>query len=257
MNGKSFPPHDDMALMTVNGVVTRYTNYRDNDRILTLFTRERGLISAAARGCRRPKSPLLPASELFVSGEFVLFLNRDKYTLQSCDVRDPFYPLREDVGRFSAGAYMLSIINEGVAAEQPHEPLLTLLLYALSFTAYSESDPVDMAICFAVRCLHALGYSPAVTRCAACSRDLRAEKALHFSPAAGGALCPACACGFRTDAEPVAALSMEAVRRMLMLPDEEMGRVRLPERVRQELKHAVNGYAEHVLERRFKAFSCL
>ena len=66
-----------MALITVNGIVTRYANYRDNDRILTLFTRERGLISAAARGCRRPKSPLLPASELFVSGEFVLFFNRE------------------------------------------------------------------------------------------------------------------------------------------------------------------------------------
>lgn len=46
-----------MALITVNGIVTRYANYRDNDRILTLFTRERGLISAAARGCRRPKMP--------------------------------------------------------------------------------------------------------------------------------------------------------------------------------------------------------
>ena len=246
-----------MALITVNGIVTRYANYRDNDRILTLFTRERGLISAAARGCRRPKSPLLPASELFVSGEFVLFLNREKYTLESCDVREPFYPLREDVERFSAGAYMLSLVNEGVAAEQPNEELLSLLLYALSFTAYSDCAPLDMALCFAVRCLHKLGYSPAVTQCAACGCDLRAERKLHFSAAAGGALCAACAHGFRADAAPISALSLEAVRRMLLLSDGDMGKVRLPEHVREELKHAVNDYAEHVLERRFKAFSCL
>ena len=240
-----------MALITVNGIVTRYANYRDNDRILTLFTRERGLISAAARGCRRPKSQLLPASELFVSGEFVLFLNREKYTVESCDVREPFYPLREDVERFSAGAYMLSLINEGTAAEQPNEALLSLLLYALSFTAYSECAPLDMALCFAARCLQTLGYSPAVTRCAACGCDLRAERELHFSAAA------ACAHGFGTDAVPISALSLEALRRMLMLSDAEMGKVRLPERVRNELKHAINGYAENVLERRFKAFSCL
>lgn len=246
-----------MALITVNGIVTRYANYRDNDRILTLFTRERGLISAAARGCRRPKSQLLPASELFVSGEFVLFLNREKYTVESCDVREPFYPLREDVERFSAGAYMLSLINEGTAAEQPNEALLSLLLYALSFTAYSECAPLDMALCFAARCLQTLGYSPAVTRCAACGCDLRAARELHFSAAAGGALCSACTHGFGTDAVPISALSLEALRRMLMLPDAEMGRVRLPERVRNELKHAINGYAEHVLERRFKALSCL
>lgn len=246
-----------MALITVNGIVTRYANYRDNDRILTLFTRERGLLSAAARGCRRPKSPLLPASELFVSGEFMLFLNREKYTLEACDVREPYYPLREDVERFSAGAYMLSLVNEGVAAEQPNEALLSLLLYALSFTAYSDCAPLDLALCFAVRCLYMLGYSPAVTRCAACGCDLRAERELHFSAAAGGALCSACARGFRTDAMPVSALSLEAVRRMLMLSDQEMGKVRLPERVREELKPVINGYAEHVLERRFKAFSCL
>ena len=246
-----------MALITVNGIVTRYANYRDNDRILTLFTKERGLISAAARGCRRPKSKLLPASELFVSGEFVLFLNKDKYSVESCDVREPFYPLREDIDRFSAGAYMLSLINEGAAAEQPNEALMSLLMYALTFTAYSECNPLDMALCFAVRCLHTLGYSPAVTRCAACGCDLRAERKLHFSPMAGGAVCPVCTQGFRADAEEVAPLSMEAVRRMLLLSNEDMGKVRLPEQVRKELKIAINGYAEHVLERHFKAFSCL
>ena len=152
---------------------------------------------------------------------------------------------------------MLSLINEGTAAEQPNEALLSLLLYALSFTAYSECAPLDMALCFAARCLQTLGYSPAVTRCAACGCDLRAARELHFSAAAGGALCSACTHGFWTDAVPISALSLEALRRMLMLPDVEMGRVRLPERVRNELKHAVNGYAEHVLERRFKALSCL
>lgn len=246
-----------MALITVNGIVTRYANYRDNDRILTLFTRERGLISAAARGCRRPKSPLLPASELFVSGEFVLFFNREKYTLQSCDVQEAFYPLREDVERFAAGAYMLALANGGAVTEQPNEALLSLLLYALSFTAYSDCAPLDLALCFAVRCLNILGYSPAITRCAACGRDLRAAQELHFSSAAGGALCAACVKGFMMDAVPVSALSLEAVRRMLLLSDKEMGKVRLPEQVRKELKHAINGYAEHALERRFQAFSCL
>lgn len=246
-----------MALITVNGIVTRYANYRDNDRILTLLTRERGLISVASRGCRRPKSPLLPASELFVSGEFVLFSNREKYTLQSCDVQESFYPLREDVERFAAGAYMLALANGGAATEQPNEALLSLLLYALSFTAYSSCVPLDLALCFAVRCLNILGYSPAVTRCASCGRDLRTEQALHFSAAAGGALCTNCTHGFKADAMPVSALSLEAVRRMLLLSDQEMNKVRLPDRVRKELKHAVNGYAEHVLERRFHAFSCL
>lgn len=62
-----------MALITVNGIVTRYANYRDNDRILTLFTRERGLISAAARAaaarkvsfCRRVSCSFRGSSSCF------------------------------------------------------------------------------------------------------------------------------------------------------------------------------------------------
>lgn len=62
-----------MPSIKLNGIVTRYADYKDNDRMLTLFTYEQGLVSCAARGCRRAKSPLMGASELFVSGEFVLF----------------------------------------------------------------------------------------------------------------------------------------------------------------------------------------
>ena len=44
-------------------IVLRYANYRENDRMLTLFSPTRGLVEAVARGCRRPKSKLLSASE--------------------------------------------------------------------------------------------------------------------------------------------------------------------------------------------------
>jgi hypothetical protein len=50
-------------------IVLRYANYRENDRMLTLFSPTRGLVEAVARGCRRPKSKLLSASELFALGD--------------------------------------------------------------------------------------------------------------------------------------------------------------------------------------------
>ena len=49
-------------------IVLRYANYRDNDRMLTLFSPTKGRIEALARGCRKPRSPILNASELFALG---------------------------------------------------------------------------------------------------------------------------------------------------------------------------------------------
>ena len=61
-----------MASHKVLGVVTRAVNYRDHDRILTLVTRERGKLTATARGCRKPQSKLLTAASPFCYGEYVL-----------------------------------------------------------------------------------------------------------------------------------------------------------------------------------------
>lgn len=99
-----------MSSKKVSGIVTRYANYRDNDRMVNIMT-DNGIIGAAARGCRRQNSPLLSAAELFVYGEFVLFERQGKYTVDSCEVRESFYPLRQDMDRFAAAMHALSLIH--------------------------------------------------------------------------------------------------------------------------------------------------
>ena len=232
-----------MPSIKLNGIVTRYADYKDNDRMLTLFTYEQGLVSCAARGCRRAKSPLMGASELFVSGEFVLFSANDKLTLDSAEISEHYYPLREDIDRFAAASYMLSIVNAG-AEETANRPLFTLLRYALAYTAYAEVNPTDMAICFALKCLMALGYRPSITECALCSKDLRRQSSAAFSARFGGA-------------QDISPLSLEAMRRMLIMKDSEINRVVLPEKQRAELKQAVNSFAEFALEKKFRAIDMI
>lgn len=243
-----------MPSIKVNGIVARYADYKDYDRMLTLITDSHGLVGASSRGCRRPKSRLMQSSELFVYGEFVLFKAGDKYTVDSCDVRETFYPLREDYARLSAGAYMLSVALEGAAEEERADGLLELLLYALSFTAYGENEPADMAICFAAKALSLMGYRPSITRCAICGRDLSSVGRILFSGEGGGSICRDCALARRFDGTEVSALSLEALRRMLALDAKDIKKVRLPESVRAELKGAVNAFAESVLEKKLKPF---
>lgn len=68
----------------------------------------------------------------------MLFEGKGKTTVDNCDVRERFYPLREDVGRFAAGAYMLSVADAVTAPAQPNEALFALLYYALSYAAYGN-----------------------------------------------------------------------------------------------------------------------
>ena len=242
-----------MSLLTLSGIVTRYADYRDNDRMLTILT-EQGSIGAAARGCRRPNSPLLSASELFVYGEFVLYEKQGKHSVNAGDVRESFYPLRQDMDSFYAAAHMLEMAN-GLAEDGANcGELLKLLYYALTYTAYTDCHPIDMALVFTAKSLAVMGYTLAITHCAACGEDLRGLPRMGFDPASGGAVCGGC---MAPDCKKITPLSLEALRRMLLLTPEDIKKVTLPEETRTELRSALVGYGEYVLERKLRSLSRL
>lgn len=233
-----------MPALMASGIVTRYVNYRENDRILSIFTMEQGRIDAKARGCRKPTSALLPCAQPFVFGAFELFAGKDKYVVNQCEIKESFFPIREDIGKFAAGSAMLQLVSETVQEGQPNGPLFSLLYHALSYLAYGSADSVDLLLCFLLRFLDLIGYRPAVTVCAQCGRDIRADRQLSFDPKAGGALCAACA----GSTSCVSRLSLEAMRRMLLLSDEELDRVRLTDALRSELIPLLTAYTEYSIE---------
>jgi DNA repair protein RecO (recombination protein O) len=244
-----------VAYEKVTGIVIRYVNYRDNDRILTIFTEEKGRVDAKARGCRRPKSPLLPCAQPFVFGEFQLYAGKERYTIDQCDVRESFYPLREDVERLAAGYAMLALTQTVIQQNQSNPGMFSALYHALSFLCYGDTHAVDMVICFIVRFLETNGVCPALTTCACCGESLLGARESRFSVIAGGAVCLACAA--EGNALFVELLSLEAMRRMRRLADADMGRVKLPPAVRRELLRLLTAYMEYTLDKPLPALRTL
>lgn len=240
-----------MPVICVSGIVTRYTNYRENDRILSIFTLERGRIDAKARGCRRPASPLLPIAQPFVYGEFELFSSRDKFTVNQATATESFFPIREDIVRYAAASSMLQLVHEAAQEGEPNRPLFSLLYYALSFLSYGQIDPDDLMLCFLAKYLHVIGYQPAITVCAQCGRDIRADAHVYYAERTGGAVCAAC----RPGAREVSKTALEAVRRMLMLEDEQMIRVKLTDALRSELLNILPSQVEASLDYGVRALS--
>jgi DNA repair protein RecO (recombination protein O) len=241
-----------MPVICVDGIVTKYVNYRENDRILSIFTIERGRIDAKARGCRRPQSPLVNVCQPFVFGQFELYAGKERYTVNACEVKETFYPIREDYGRFSIGSVMLRLAHDAAMENEPNEALFSLLYHALSFLTYGRSDPRDLFCCFLVRYLNAIGYRPAITTCAQCGRDLRGDAVVRFTPR-GGAVCGACLQG----GEPISKTALEGMRRMLLLEDESMDRVKLSESVRKEILKHLSAYTAGALEYGARALALL
>ncbi len=183
-----------MPSITTPGIVLRYANYRDHDRMLTILSPRYGRLDVLSRGCRRPKSALMPSSELFVHGEFVCYVHNDRATLTSCELTDTFYPLRLEPYRLTCASYMAALC---AAAAQPGEEspdLYALLLKGLYYLSYeTEADALETTTAFLLLFADAMGYRPRLSRCAHCRTPLELSGGAPFDVSAGGLCCPNCA----------------------------------------------------------------
>lgn len=180
-----------MAALTTNALVLRHADYGDYDRMVTLFAPEYGRIDAIARGCRRPKSPLVNAVEPFASGEYQLYFRKDRYSIDQCQIKESFYELRTDYDRLIHGVYWLKLLDAAIMPEAPAPQLFLITLRALAHLNYSDLPPELLTMAFEMHFMAQLGFAPCMNRCMQCGRSIDSDA--RFDARLGGSVCLNCA----------------------------------------------------------------
>ncbi len=186
---KEGPP---LSSVTTQGIVLRHADYREHDRMLTLLSPGLGRVEALCRGCKRPQSPLLAASEWFALGEYVLYAGKGRMSVQSCQLTESFYPLRVDYERLKYATYTLSVAE---AATQPGEKsvdLFTLLARTLYRLSYRQLAYEAVTAAFLLHFASISGYRPRLSHCARCGKETEEADARAFDIEGGGVLCSEC-----------------------------------------------------------------
>ena len=203
-------------------IVLRHVNYRDNDRMVTLFSPSRGRIDAVIRNCRKPKSHNLNAGELFALGDYMLYESGGHITVTSVHLIETFYSLRQDYDRLTCGTYVLSLTEAVIEPEQERQELFMLLLHTLSRLAFTDQPWQPLLAGFLLHFASCEGYKPRLNHCVFCERTLAEEGPFFFDLQEGGLCCSEChERRKRTDRpeerrqEPVVAAQVRWMRRML------------------------------------------
>ncbi len=239
-----------MASLTVRGIVVRYAKYREADRILTLITHERGKLTAAARGARRTKSKLMGGTELFCYGVFDLFEQKDRFTVDDCQLEDNFYDLRLSVDKLAYGTWVAQLAETCMNEGEPNEPLFLLTLQALAQLCYGEANPRDAALAYALQLLDVMGYRPPLTHCARCGREVGEPR--FFDVDAGGV---SCGCLRGPLVRPIHPGLAEVMRILLDTPMDRFHTVHYPPERMQELRGVLADTLSLRLERPFTSLS--
>ncbi len=244
-----------MPVYKAEAIVLRQQPLGEYDRIVTLFTHEHGKIRTAAKGVRRPTSRLAGRIEPFTHAQLLLARGRSLDVITQAEIVRSFAGVRGDLLRAAYGAFVVELVDRGLPERDRHEAVFVLLVEALDELDRARGDGAEIAsLRFAVRLARLLGYQPETTACVGCGRSLPRMSgpagAWAFSPAGGGALCPACR---PQDAEAVAVSCgvLAACDYLVRVPDG--GRLRIPPVQRGELARLVQVHLEHRLEAKLRS----
>ena len=184
-----------MALVTTDAIVLHAFDYRETSRIVRLITRELGIVSAIARGARRPRNKYGAALDLYAGGEaqLVTTMGRDLHQLNAFDATRSRPELAASLDRF-AGAAALAELLLRFAPEQEDPALLDAVIDALDALAASPAGAANTLTLGGAWCLVAeLGFAPTLDACAVCHAPIAADATVRFNHRAGGAICASCA----------------------------------------------------------------
>ncbi|HHW90172.1 MAG TPA: DNA repair protein RecO [Clostridiales bacterium] len=173
----------------VTGLVLNAKDYKDNDKIVVLFTLQRGKLSAIFRGVKKPKAKMKMAAQPFCFGEFILSERGNNYITTNCTLTESFYDLAYQTERFFAGCVVLEVIDYATIEGQPNEKLFLQSLKALKELTYETTNENVITAKFIIDTLALIGYKMNFTKCSSCRASVSRP---YFSALRGGLLCPLC-----------------------------------------------------------------
>ncbi|RUL86195.1 DNA repair protein RecO [Tautonia sociabilis] len=203
-----------MAAIRTLALVIRSVDVFETSRVLTLYTRELGKVSALAKGARRLKSPFQSGLDLLSVCDIVLLHKASEALdlLTEAVLAERYEALTHDTAALYGGCYVAELLDALTDRHDPHPRLFD----ASRVTLRHLGDPVSRPsriLRFELACLRELGLMPALDTCVHCGQPPSPTEGdrVAFGLATGGVLCPGC----RPGQPHVATLSgdtLEAIR---------------------------------------------
>ena len=178
-----------MGIIKTKGIVLAQHNMGDNDAMVTLLTPDLGKIGCAAKGVKRPKSPLMAGTQFLCFGDFIIYKGVSSYSINSCEPIEIFYNIRLDIDKLKYASEIAKIVSEVTDENESDYKILQLVLNTMYLISETDKDLDFILSIFKIRLLSLIGFRPIVEHCTNCDEkdDLK-----YFSFKDNGLKCSSC-----------------------------------------------------------------
>ncbi len=175
----------------------------DNDSIVVMFSKTKGLIRAIAKGAKRPKSWLGARIQMFIANKLMLLEGKNLDTIAQAQSVNTFYKIRYDLDKLSYSMYIAELVNT-LCSGSLSEVENSREIYELIFSAYEEialaenKEKILLTVLkFQLKFLNTLGWGVDFCFCSNCQKHLVKDETASsaFLYSLGGFLCQDCAKG--------------------------------------------------------------
>lgn len=246
----------DKLLLT--GMVLSAAPVGDFDKRVVILTKERGKITAFARGARRQNSALLAASNPFCFGIFQFYQGRSAYTLVQAEVQNYFRELTLDLENSYYGFYFLEFADYYTRENNDEAQMLKLLYTALRGLVRNQMPRELIRYTYELRAMTINGEYPQVFACVKCGKK---EGLGVYQKDLNGVVCEKCAAklsensiSYQVQMEESTVYTMQYV---ISTPVEKLFSFAVTPQVLREFADIMDGFRQKYIDKTFKSLDIL
>ena len=238
--------------ITTDGLIIKETSIRDNDRLVTIITRDLGVINAYVRGVKSIKSKRSPATSLLAFSNFNLEVKGDTYTVAEASVNKMFFGAGSDIVTLSIAQYFCELCNVLRPADNESQDFLRLILNSLHFLTENKRPPELIKAITELRIAVIAGYAPNLIACNGCGKF--EEPVMYFKLDNGALYCEDCR---KENCVSITLTVLQAMRHIVYSKFESLYSFEIPETAAKELSRLCEKYVTYQTEHKFTTLEFL
>ncbi|MGL4739681.1 MAG: DNA repair protein RecO [Sarcina sp.] len=179
-----------MGLLKTSGIVIKALDYKENDKLIWLYTENYGKISAVAKGAKRSKSDFFSVTLPLCFGDYLLFKGNGMCRLSEGKMRNSFQGLLNDLEKLTYATYLCELIDIATEDEEKNFNLYREFVTAIYLLDTDALDYELLTRAFELKLLKATGYGLNFDNCVCCKKKLQTSVYINLSYYGG--VCDTC-----------------------------------------------------------------
>ena len=227
-------------------------DYKENDKLIWIYTEELGKITFIARGAKKSKSRNLAITLPLCFGDYVFFKGKNLYNLQEGKIINSFQSLLENLDKLTYSSYLCELIDICVEDKEPNGLIFREFITSLYLLSTDAIDYELIVRAFELRLLKATGYGIEFDKCVCCKNKISTAEYISFSHYGG--ICNECK---KEHGVYISRGTYSALRFLNNTPMDKIYRLNVSKEIKKELERVTTYIISSNYSRRPKSLEML